>query len=51
MGVSLEVVSSWVKSCTEPKQLDKLVTLVEQQRVVLADKAAARAKRKGVAKA
>ena len=48
MGLSLEVVSSWVKSCTEPKQLEKLVTLVEQQRVALADKAAAKAKRKAV---
>lgn len=46
MGVSLEVVESWVKSCTEPQALDKLVTLVEQQRVALADKAAAKAKRK-----
>lgn len=46
MGVSLEVVSTWVKYCTEPKQLDKLVTLVERQRVVIADKAAAKAKRK-----
>jgi hypothetical protein len=50
MGLSLEVVSSWVRSCVEPKQLDKLVTLVEQQRVALAGKAAARAKRKGTAK-
>lgn len=46
MGLSLEVVSTWVKSCTEPKQLDKLVTLVERQRVVLQDKAVAKAKRK-----
>jgi hypothetical protein len=47
MGVSLEVVESWVKSCREAKQLDKLVSLVEQQRVVLADKA--KAKRKAAA--
>lgn len=46
MGLSLEVVSSWVKSCTEPKQLEQLMTLVERQRVLLADKAAAKAKRK-----
>lgn len=46
MGLSLEVVSSWIRSCTEPKQLDKLVTLVERQRVVIADKAAVKAKRK-----
>ena len=46
MGLSLEVVSAWVRSCTEAKQLDKLVTLVEMQRVVLVDRAAARAKRK-----
>jgi hypothetical protein len=46
MGVSLEVVEAWVKSCREAKQLDRLVSLVEQQRVALADKAAVRAKRK-----
>jgi hypothetical protein len=47
MGVSLEVVEAWVKTVTEPKQLDKLVTLVERQRVVIADKAKAKqAKRK-----
>lgn len=44
--MSLEVVEAWVKSCTVLKQLDKLVTLVERQRVVIADKAAAKAKRK-----
>jgi hypothetical protein len=47
MGVSLEVVEAWVKTVTEPKQLDKLVALLERQRVVLADKAKAKqAKRK-----
>jgi hypothetical protein len=47
VGLSLEVVSSWIRSCTEPKQLDKLVTLVERQRVVIADKVKAKqAKRK-----
>lgn len=46
MGLSVEVVSSWVKTCTEAKQLDQLLTVVERQRVVLADKAAAKAKRK-----
>ena len=47
MGVSLEVVSSWIRSCVEPKQLDKLVSLVERQRVVIADKVKAKqAKRK-----
>ena len=47
MGLSLELVSSWIRSCTEPKQLDKLVTLVERQRVVIADKVKAKqAKRK-----
>jgi hypothetical protein len=47
MGLSLEVVSSWIRSCVEPKQLDKLVTLVERQRVVIADKVKAKqAKRK-----
>lgn len=50
MGLSLEVVSSWVRACTEPKQLDQLVSLVERQRVALADKAAAKqAKRKAAA--
>ena len=51
MGVSLEVVETWVRSCTEPKQLDKLVTLVERQRVALTDKAVAKAKRKAAGKA
>lgn len=46
MGVSLEVVETWIRSCTEPTKLDKLVSLVERQRVVIADKAAAKAKRK-----
>jgi hypothetical protein len=49
MGVSLEVVETWVKGVTEPKQLDKLVALVERQRVVIADKAKAKAKRKAAA--
>jgi hypothetical protein len=42
MGLSLEVVSSWIRTCVEPKQLDKLVSLVERQRVVIADKAKAK---------
>jgi hypothetical protein len=42
MGLSLEVVSSWIRSCVEPKQLDKLVSLVERQRVFIADKAKAK---------
>jgi hypothetical protein len=46
VGLSLEVVESWVKGVTEPKQLDKLVALVERQRVVIANRAAAKAKRK-----
>lgn len=46
MGLSLEVVASWIRSCTEPTKLDKLVSLVERQRVAIADKAAAKAKRK-----
>lgn len=46
VGMSLEVLSSWIRDCRDPKQLDKLVTLVERQRVVIADKAAAKAKRK-----
>jgi len=41
--VSLEVVSSWVKSCLEPKQLDKLAALIEQQRVVIREREAAKA--------
>lgn len=46
MGLSVEVIGDWIRTCTEPKQLDKLVTLVERQRVVIADKAKAKAKRK-----
>jgi hypothetical protein len=46
MGVSLEVVSSWIRSCVEPKQLDQLMSLVERQRVVIADKAKAKRKPK-----
>jgi hypothetical protein len=47
MGLSLEVVSSWIRSCVEPKQLDQLMSLVERQRVAIADKAKAKqAKRK-----
>lgn len=46
MGVSLEVVSSWIRNCTEAKQLDKLLSLVERQRVVLQAKAEAKTKRK-----
>jgi hypothetical protein len=49
VGLSLEVVESWVKGVTEPKQLDKLMAVVERQRVVLADKAAAKAQRKAAA--
>ncbi len=50
MGLSLEVVEAWVKGVTEPKQLDKLVALVERQRVVIADKVTAKAaKRKAAA--
>lgn len=50
VGMSLEVVEAWVKGVTEPKQLDKLVAAVERQRVVIADKAAAKAaKRKAAA--
>jgi hypothetical protein len=43
VGLSLEVVSSWIRSCVEPKQLDKLVTLVERQREVIEAKQAAKA--------
>ena len=43
MGVSLEVVSSWIRNCTEAKQLDKLLSLVERQRVVLQAKQTAKA--------
>jgi hypothetical protein len=47
VGLSLEVVEAWVKGVTEPKQLDKLVAVVERQRVVIADKVKAKqAKRK-----
>ena len=43
VGLSLEVVSSWIRSCVEPKQLDKLVALVERQREVIEAKQAAKA--------
>lgn len=43
MGLSLEVVGEWIRQCTEQKQLDKLDVLVERQRKVLQDKAAAKA--------
>lgn len=46
MGVSLETLSSWIRTCTEPKQLDKLLSLVERQREVLQAKAEAKRKRK-----
>lgn len=50
MGLSLEVVSSWIRTCVEPKQLDKLVSLVERQRVFIADRTKAKqAKRKAAA--
>ncbi len=50
MGLSLEVVEAWVNGVTEPKQLDKLVAVVERQRVVIADKVKAKAaKRKAAA--
>ena len=49
MGLSLEVVLCWVRSCVEPKQLDQLMSLVERQRVALADKAKAK-QAKGTAK-
>lgn len=49
MGVSLEVVGEWIRSCREAKQLDKIVSLVERQRVALEAKAASKAKRKAPA--
>jgi hypothetical protein len=49
VGLSLEVVESWVKGVAGPKTLDELVTVVERQRVVIADKVKAKAKRKAAA--
>ena len=46
MGLSLEVVSEWIKQCTEQKQLDKLDVMVGRQRKVLQDKAAAKASKR-----
>lgn len=48
MGLSLEVVASWVKSCMDSKQLEKFVSLVERQREIIQAKQAAKAaKRQG----
>jgi hypothetical protein len=42
MGISVEVIGDWIRTCREVKQLDKFVALVERQRVVIADKANAK---------
>lgn len=46
MGLSVEVVSEWVKSCNAPKELDKLSAAIERQRSAIAAKVAAKSAKK-----